>query len=134
MPEAIAEAEQPAPVVAREHVLVLVQVRDVGKRGGQPQLVGRAQAGADGVLDVTQAAREGQLLLVVERLVVEDQHRVAVHAGVDLRDLLGGERAGQVETVDLGGEAGPDLAKRDAHRGASWRFGRHCSPAGTRRA
>ena len=116
MPQAIAEPEQPSPVVAGEHLLVLVEVRHVGERRGQSQLVGRPQAGADGVLDLAQATREGQLLLVVELLVVEDQHGVTVHAGVDGRDLVRGERPGQVETIDFRGEARPDLAKGDGHR------------------
>ena len=66
-----AETEQPAAIVTREHLLVLVEIRHVGKRRRQPQLVRPAQAGADGVLDLAEAPREGELLLVVELLVME---------------------------------------------------------------
>src|ERR1700741_4079734 len=48
---------------------------------------GRAQTGADRVLDLAQAAGERQLRLVVELLAVEDEHRVGVHARVNRRHL-----------------------------------------------
>ena len=46
MPEAVADREQPAAVVARERRVGLVEVGDVGKGGGQAGLAGGAQAGA----------------------------------------------------------------------------------------
>ena len=58
------------------------------KVGRQPVFVGGAQPGVQRQLDLAEAAGEGELLLVVDVLVVEDQHRVFVHAGMDRRDLL----------------------------------------------
>ena len=48
-------------------------VGHVGEGSGQAQLIRRAQARADRVLDLPQAADEGELLLVVNLLVVEHQ-------------------------------------------------------------
>ena len=90
MPQAVADGEEPPAIVPCVRSVVLVEVGDVGEGGGQAVLVRRAQARADGVLDVAQAAGEGELLLVVELLVVEHQHRVPVHAGVDRRYVFPG--------------------------------------------
>src|SRR5207237_7970508 len=70
-------------------------------------------AGADRVLDLAEAAGEGQLLLVVELLVVENEHGVGVHAGVDRRHRLRRQRPRQVEAIHFSGEAGTDLAEPD---------------------
>ena len=60
---------------------------------------------------------EGELLLVVELLVVEDEHGVLVHAGVDGRDLVRGQRLGQVDAFHFRGEARADLAGDHGHGG-----------------
>ncbi len=116
MPQAIADGEQPAPVLAREGCVVLVEVGDVGEGRGQARLIGRPQAGADGVLDVAQALGEGELLGVVDLLVVEYQHGIPVHAGVDRRHLVRCQRLAHVDALDFAREAGPDLADGDCHR------------------
>ncbi len=88
MPEPVADGKKPAPVVIGEGLVVLIQVRDVGEGGRQAVFVGRPQAGADGLLQLAEAAAEGKLLLVGEILVVEDQHRVFVHPPMNSGDLL----------------------------------------------
>jgi hypothetical protein len=115
VPETVADGEEPPPIVPRVHAIVLVEIGDVGERRRQAVLVRRAQAGPDRVLDLPQAPGEGELLLVAQRLIVEHEHGVAVHAVVDPCDLLLGERLGQVDAVDLGGEAWTDLAGLDGH-------------------
>ena len=50
---------------------------------------------------------EGHLLGVIEALVAENQHAVAVDRRMDRADLVIGERAGQVDPVHHGGEIGP---------------------------
>ena len=72
MPESIADGEQPATIVTGEHLVVLVEVGHVGERRRQAVFVRRAQARADGQLDLAEALGEGQLLVVVDRLAVED--------------------------------------------------------------
>ena len=117
MPEAVADGEEPPPVVPRVHVVVLVEIGHVGEAGGQAVLVGGAEARADGVLDVPEALGEGELLLVVDVLVVKDEHRVLVHAGMDRVHLFLGQRLGHVHAFNLGGEARPDLSCGDGHGG-----------------
>ena len=118
MPQPVADREQPAAVVARHRPVVLVEVGDVGEGGRQPVLVGGAQAGVQRQLDLAEAAGEGELLLVVDVLVVEHQHRVSVHAGMDRGDLGGGEGAAHVDAGDLAGKARADLADGDGHGGS----------------
>jgi hypothetical protein len=117
MPQTVAEGEQPPPVVAGEHLVVLVEIGHVGKGGGQTQSPRLAQARADRVLDLPQTAGEGELLLVVDRLVVEHEHRVPVHSGMDRRHLIRGQRLGHVDAFHFGGEARADLASDDGHWG-----------------
>ena len=115
VPEAIADGEQPPPVIACERLVVLVEIGHVREGRWQAMILGRAQAGADRVLDVAETLREGELLLVVDVLVVKDQHRVLVHAGVDGVGIGLGQRLRYVDAVDLACEAGADLADRDGH-------------------
>jgi len=68
------------------------------------------------VLELTQAAAEGELLLVVDPLVVEDQDGVHVHSGMDGRHVVWGEGLGHVHAFDFGREARADLARDDGHR------------------
>ena len=113
MPQTVAQPEEPGPVVPCVDFAVLVEVGHVGKGGGKPLIARGAQAGADGVLDVAQAPREGELLVVGDPLVVEDEHGVPVHAGVDRLDLVGRQRPGHVDAFHFRGEAQADLAGDD---------------------
>ena len=63
------------------------------------------------MLELAEAPAEGKLLLVVERLIVEDEHREFVHAGVDGGHLVAAERLSKVDVVDFGGEARADLTR-----------------------
>ena len=118
MPQAVADGEQPAPVVACEGRIVPVEVGDVGEGRGQPVVLRGPQARTDGMLEVAQALGEGELLGIVDLLVVEHEDRVGVHAGMDGGHLRGRERLTHVETVDLGGEGGAERADGERHVGA----------------
>jgi hypothetical protein len=115
MPEAVADRIQASAVIARERPVVLVEVGDIGERVGQTVLLRTAQAGGNGQLDFAEALREGQLLLVGEGLIVEDQHGVLVHALVNGRNILGRERLGEVEAGGLADETRTDLADAEGH-------------------
>ena len=76
---------------------------------------GRAQARPDRQLDLAETAGEGELLLVVDVLIVEDEDGVFVHAGMDVGDFLRRERPAHIDACDLAGEAWADLADIDGH-------------------
>ena len=106
MPELVAQPEQAAAVVARQHLVVLVEVGDVVQvHAHAPVLAGGDVAG--GLLERAQAAAEDELLVVVDLLVVEHQHAEAVHAGMDGRDLVLRQRTREVEARHVTGEEGP---------------------------
>ena len=87
MPELVAQPEQAAAVVARQHLVVLVEVGDVVQvHAHAPVLRGGDVAGR--LLERPQAAAEDELLVVVDLLVVEHQHAETVHAGMDGGDLF----------------------------------------------
>src|SRR5262245_4948585 len=83
MPEAVADGEQATPVLACKGFVVSVEIGNVGKGRRQAILLRSPQAGADGKLDLAQALREGELLLVGEPLPVKDEDCVAVHSPVN---------------------------------------------------
>ena len=72
--------------------------------GSQPQLAGLADAGAAGVLQLAEVAAERELLFVGQMLVAEHQDGVAIHAGLDRRDVVARERAGDVDARYLADE------------------------------
>ena len=92
-------------LVAGERLAVLVEVGDVVHAGAEALVLAacvtlppRASSSAPKLL------RERHLLLVGDVLVVEHQHGVAVHAGLDGRDLVRAERLGDVDARDLADE------------------------------
>src|SRR5262249_8567867 len=95
--------------------VVLFDIRDIGELDAQPALLGFRDVAAGGVLEVPEIAPERDLLLVGHRLVVEHQHRVAVHAGLDPGHLLAPEPAGQFGPRDLADENGVNLADAQRH-------------------
>ena len=67
------------------HLVVLIEVGDVDEGVVGPALL---VEDAVAVELAVQALGEGELLVVGERLVVEDEDGVLVHAGADLRQRL----------------------------------------------
>ena len=116
MPQPVAEIEHAAAVVARERLALLVEVRDVDHPGLEAELMRLGDVAAECAFDLAEVLRERDLLVVGDVLVVEDQHRVAVHAGIDRGRLLAGQRLRQIDTGHLAGEHGMDLADREHGR------------------
>jgi hypothetical protein len=95
-------------------LVVAIEVGDIGHFQFQAAVFGLGHLGARGYLQFAEIAAEGELGLVVEVLVVEDQDGVAVHAGLDGRDLLCGQRPGQVDPGRVPGEVRGE--RGDVHR------------------
>jgi hypothetical protein len=56
---------------------------------------------------ISRAVGEGKLVLVVDVLLVEHQHRVLVDTGVDLGDLGRGQRLAHIDAFNLAAKHGP---------------------------
>ena len=112
MPQAIAEGVEPAVVVGRAHLVVGIEVGDVGK-------LGTLQSARDAVvarrLDVAEGTAERQQALVVERLPTQDQHGIAVDALGQRLACFGGEGCGEVDPAYLGDEIRLPLLKTKRH-------------------
>src|SRR5438477_3406862 len=87
MPELVAQIEQPAPVVARQRPVVLAEVRDIVHQRVEPLLVRLRHIAARRILDLAEIAGEGDLLCVGDVLIVKHEDRIAVHPGLDRRDV-----------------------------------------------
>ncbi len=96
-------------------LLSLSEVGHVGECRRQAIFLGAPQAGADGKLDGAEALGEGELLLVGEVLIVEDEDPVLVHAGVNFGDDLFRQGPRQVDAVNLAGEARANLSDGQGH-------------------
>ena len=126
MPQPVAQLEEPLAVVGRDDLAVPVEVGEIAHARAQPAL----RRLADGarphlLLERPECAAEGELLLVGDVLVVEHQHGVAVHAGVDRRGVRGAERLAEIEARDL---AADDRVKRpdfEGHRDTPLQSGIH---------
>ena len=101
MPELIAEIEQVAAVVARQHPAFGVEVRDVGDIGAQPHL-GAGIVRID--LERAEQLAEGELLFVGHRLLGEDEDAVAVEGRFDLGKDAGRHRPREVDPAHFGAE------------------------------
>src|SRR5215813_4894603 len=117
MPKAVANGKQPPAVIASEWLVVLIEIGNVGEGWGQTIFIRSAQTCADGELDRAQTLGEGQLLLVAKILIVENQHRIAVHARMDGLDIRRRQRLGQINAIDVSDKAGADLADGKGHDG-----------------
>jgi hypothetical protein len=71
VPQQVAETEQPASIVARQHLVVLVEVGDVVQVHADATVLGRCDI-AGRLLEWAERLAEGELLVVVDLLVVED--------------------------------------------------------------
>ena len=120
MPQTVADREQPPAIVAGERLVVLVEVRDIGKGRRQTVFARRAQARTDRQLDLAEAAGKSELLLVVDILIAEDEDGIFVHAGMDVGDVLRRERPAHIDAFDLAGKAGADLTDMTGIGGLSW--------------
>jgi len=76
VPEAIPELIEAAGVIGGPQPMVLVKVRDIGYFGAQAPLC--SGPGAARRLDFSELAGESELPIVIELLILENQHGVAV--------------------------------------------------------
>jgi hypothetical protein len=97
VPEKIAEARHPVPIVRGHDFAVRIQVGDVVDLPVSQPVPVLVDTGGR-VLDLSKPAAKGKLLLIVEPLIREDQHGEAVHCCVDRVPLRIRQRAAQVES------------------------------------
>jgi hypothetical protein len=114
VPQPIAEAVEPAPVVALAQPAIFVQIRNVAdfRMLQTPPATGRRGA-AD--LERAEPGSEIAQLRVVEALAAKHQHRIAVDRLPDRADGSGIDRLGEVDAVGLGGKQRMKLAQFKGH-------------------
>ena len=88
MPEPVAQVEHAPAVVGGEDLAFLVQVRDVVHERVREALLVHVDRGARR-FDRPEVGGEIHLLVVVDVLAGEHEHRVPVHRCFDLRGLVG---------------------------------------------
>jgi hypothetical protein len=112
VPELVADVEQIAAVIPRQHLPFGVEVGDLGDVGAQPHLC----AGVIRIdLERAEQLAERQLLLVGHRLLRKDQDAVAIECCVDLSKELGHYWVGQIDAAYLGAESGMKRGDADHH-------------------
>jgi hypothetical protein len=115
VPQPVAQVEHPPPVVARQRLLVLVQIGRVLHVERQAAFVQLGDVAAGRGLQRTEAACESPLLVVCQALIVEHQNRVAVHARLDRCHLVARQWLRDVHPGDFAGEHRRDLTDADGH-------------------
>ena len=119
VPEPIAQAVHALAVVGLIDFSARVEVGDIGQcLVAQAAFLERADPGL-GVQPAVQALRKGQVLLVREVLVAEDEQGVLVHAGANLQQRLRVSHLAEINGADLGHEMGMELAKCQGHMNRS---------------
>src|SRR5438105_8605410 len=101
MPELVAQVEQVAAVVARQNPPLGVEVGNIGDIRAQPHL-GAGIVRID--LERAEQLAEGELLLVAQRLLREDEDAVAVEGRVDLGKDFWCQCPGEVDPAHFGAE------------------------------
>ena len=112
MPEPVAQGIEAAVVVARAQLVVGVEVGDVGELG---VLQAAHHAMVARRLDRAEQLAQAQQAVIVERLIVKDQHGVTVDGVVQRLHGLRRQRAGEIDAGDLAGEQRMQLTHLD-HR------------------
>ena len=114
-------------VVARQRLAVLAEIGDVVQTGCQPVIFLPGHGTAARILALAEIAREGQLLVIVNVLVAEQQHGVFVHAGLDIGGLLPRQGFAQIDTRNFAEKMRVKLPDRDRHGISPDRTGRSVS-------
>src|SRR5260370_24621106 len=104
MPQPVAEIERAPAIVARQQVARVIEIGNVARLVAEPALIEPRHVVGGVELDLAEGFGKRDLLLVVQRLIAEDQYRVAVHGGVDRGCRAGIERYPQINAGDLGDE------------------------------
>ena len=106
MPEHITQAEQAPPIIARQHIGVLVEVGDVIHLHGKAPVSDFGDIAGCGLKRAEMAAK-GQLLFVIDVLAVEDQHTEAVHAGINGGGIGSADGVFQINAGNHADKIGP---------------------------
>ena len=117
VPEAIAEIVETLAVVRLEDAVFGVEIADIGHVLVQAQVMALARH-EDGRLQWTEMACEGELAVVVEFLVGEDQNRILCESLADRGEVLGRDLV-QGDIADFGHEVGRHGMDRHSHRASS---------------
>jgi hypothetical protein len=119
VPQHIADIEQALPAIACQRPAVLAEIGDVVHAGDQALVLRLGDVAAACILDGAKVAGERHLFFVADPLAGKEQHRVAVHAGLDRGEAVAVKRRADVDAGDLG-EEGVRLARpdREWHGGA----------------
>ena len=116
VPQTVPELEQPDAVLGRHQFSFARQIRKVGDAARQPLLLSLADMPRGFVaLEVAELAREGELLLIRERLVAKDEDRMTLHRCVDAGDIRIRERLGAIDAADGAGECIGHLRNDNGH-------------------
>src|SRR5262252_1186668 len=126
MPQPIAEIEGAPPIIPRQHVAVLIEIRNVAHFDGEPALIEPRHVVCLVEFDPAEAFGEGDLLFIRQRLIVKHQHGVPIHSRMDHRHRGRIERHAQIDAFNLGGEFMSDRGEPHGHLPVS-------SPSPTRR-
>ena len=113
MPQPIAEIERAPTIIPRQHIAVLIEIRNVAHLDTEPTLVEPRHVVGRVQLDLAEVSGECDLLFVCQRLIVEHQYRMPVHAGMDHRSSI--ERRAQIDAFDLRGEFASDRNEPHGH-------------------
>ena len=105
MPQPVAQPEQPPPIVARQDLVVLVEVGDVVHVHRQAAL-GTLCDVAGRLLQRAEVAAERKLGVIGEVLVMEYQHTILIHSGRDCRGIGVRQRLRDVDAGHLACEEG----------------------------
>ena len=91
-----------------------VEIGDVVELGAQPRVLAGLAAVIEGIGELAHFLAEGDLLVVAQVLLVEDDDRVSVERALDGSDV-GGVGHLRVDAVDLGEEQRMHRIDRDQH-------------------
>ena len=100
-------------MVAVGDVAGFVEVRDVGEFGPHSAMLTDREVPAR--VHRPQAGGKGELLVLVDLLVAEGQHGVAVHRRLDLADRRGIEGVAQVDPFGARGEERMQRREGEGH-------------------
>src|SRR5260370_18172401 len=101
MPQPIAEIERAPTIIPRQHIAVLIEIRNVAHLDTEPTLVEPRHVVGRVQLDLAEVSGECDLLFVCQWLIVEHQYRMPVHAGMDPRHGRSTERRARIHAFAL---------------------------------
>ena len=99
MPELVGHVADDLGVVPAGHAAVDLDVGDVGQLGILEPVRPTLEL-AKPQIERAELPRECDLLMLVQLLVGEDQHRIGVHELLDSADLGGRQRKAEAHTLD----------------------------------